>query len=220
MASGGSISASVKYANSFSDYSHSSAIKATRTYGATSSTMSSSELEAMNISEKNISNLEKINSKTYRLTARSTLTEDNVANYIKQGFNSNFNKNNYTMEHTTNGDQEIYDFNLLINGLKSNIGYTIFIDENKITVIDNMKNYNENIATVYSTKSANEFDEENAIEIALERNPSVHKNIKITLYSTLKRIDVGTGKMYFDVNLRSYDTLLEVESIITETFEM
>ena len=124
------------------------------------------------------------------------------------------------MEHTTNGDQEIYDFNLLINGLKSNIGYTIFINENKITVIDNMKNYNENIATVYSTKSANEFDEENAIEIALERNPSVHKNIKITLYSTLKRIDVGTGKMYFDVNLRSYDTLLEVESIITETFEM
>ena len=220
LASGGSISASVKYANSFSDYSHSSAIKATRTYGATSSTMSSSELEAMNISEKNISNLEKINSKTYRLTAKSTLTEDNVANYIKQGFNSNFNKNNYTMEHTTNGDQEIYDFNLLINGLKSNIGYTIFINENKITVIDNMKNYNENIATVYSTKSANEFDEENAIEIALERNPSVHENVKITLYSTLKRIDVETGKMYFDVNLRSYDTLLEVESIITETFEM
>lgn len=220
LASGGSISASVNYANSFSDYSHSSAIKATRTYGAISSTMSSSDLETMNISEEKVSNLEKINSKTYRLIARSTLTEANVANYIKQGFNSNFNENNYTLEHTTNGDQEIYDFNLLINGLKSNIGYTILINEDKVTVIDNMKNYNENIVAIYSAESANEFNEENAIEIALEKNPSVHENVEITFYSTLKRIDVETGKMYFDVNLRAYDTLLEVESIITETFEM
>ncbi len=43
-----------------------------------------------------------------------------------------------------------------------------------------MKNYNENIVAIYSAESANEFNEENAIEIALEKNPSVHENVEIT----------------------------------------
>lgn len=218
LATGATISSSVSFANSFSDYSHNSAIKATRLYGNTGVSVKSLDNIATNIKMNDVVGLKE---KVYFLqNNRITISKAEAINYIKEAYNSNLDSDKYLIEHVVNDIQEIYDFNLIINGVRSNIGYTVIVENGKVTTIDNMKNYSENISDFTNIQSINEFNEEEAVQIALSRNPVINDNIRITLDSTLKRYDVDTKKMYFDVNLKYYDTLLGVKSIITETFEM
>lgn len=92
------------------------------------------------------------------------------------------------------GHKDLKDYLLSLNGVRSNIGYTVIVENGKVTTIDNMKNYSENISDFTNIQSINEFNEEEAVQIALLRNPVINDNIRITLDSTLKRYDVDTKK--------------------------
>ncbi len=219
LADGYSINNSITYANSFTDYAYNSAIKAVVKYGSLNAVLSSSNLEQMLISDSSNAIIEEINLKSFVVNNYTTFTSVGVANYIKKAYDEDFDISKYHVEHTINMDQEIYDFNLLVNGIKSNIGYTVFIENSNIIVIDNMKEFTEESNFTYTITDLY-FDEDNAIKNALAKHPPIHENVQVTLESTLKRYDAMTGKTYFDVNIRAYDTILEVESIVTETFEI
>lgn len=217
LASGATVNASITYANGFSDYSYPSNMKSARKYGTTSVTLKSEEIAEYNM---NSSKLEEQKIKTYSRNYRKNISKDEVVEYIKDSYNSSFDLNNYIYSYNDNGEEQIYTFNLIVNGVQSNIGYTVIVDNNNINVIDNMKIYNEKSAMYYKPLNIENFDEEAAIKEALEKHPSIHENIEVTFHSTFKHFDVETGKMYFDVNLKVYDKVLDVKSIVTEKFEM
>lgn len=219
LASGGTIKASIEYANEFDDYKK-SGIKSTKIYGASTSKLNSEDLDFI-FSDKNIniSKVEQKPKKIYGLSKKKSIEITDVIEYIKKSYDLNFNLNNYNLEVTRNEEETIYDFNLLIDGAKANIGYTVFVYEEKIIVIDNMNGHDES-ASRLNTCKLEDFDEEMLKQKALSKYQTSDKNIEITIDSTLKTFDVETNKKYYNVFIQYHNKSLDISSILVETYEI
>ena len=212
LSNGYTIAQSRNYANSYTGYIDSSSITDIRSYGATSNTMNVLTPEVMSIKDNTV----------HTISVGTELKEADLVSYIKK-YNKDFNEKDYVVEHITNDDGDIYNYNLVINGIKTTIGYTITNSENKIELIDNMagkaSKINE-LKQVVAKKDLRNFDKEAAIEEALNRHKVDHKEMSIKLRDTHVRYNVEKGRIEFVVAIDYYDSQLDVKSIFTETFEM
>lgn len=224
LSSGGTINESINYANGFSDYKKNSNIKSTKKYGSTTASLNFTveELETMSeiITSQNVKNkIDTVTKKTYALSKKEIVEVSDIINYIKNSYNSSFDINNYQYEMTETDSESIYDFNLIIDGAKSNIGYTVFVTNDEITVVDNMNNYSEGKSAI-NVCSLENFDEDELKNIALSRHQNHADEYEISIESTSKSYDVENGKKYFDVFIKYYNATHDVTSIVVESFEI
>lgn len=163
----------------------------------------------------------KLESKNIKLNKNSALNQNDNIKYIKENFDNNFNVDDYIEEVTTNKEQTIYTYSLKINGIKSNIGYTIIKSnvENNIELVNNMND--KNISQLKDMKkvenTANISEEELIMKALSKHNES--KTI-ISYNSSQKYYDAVKDVLYFDVYLNSYDAVTNTNAVITESFEI
>lgn len=218
LSNGSSVESSFIYANGFNDYQYLLNMKSARRYGNQYIAFSSYNKS----NEKSYSLTDSITQKEkiYNINANQKFTIENIINYIKETFNKSFDPNKYIYIYNYNGNEEIYSFNLLIDGIQSDIGYTVIVTNNKLHIFDNMKEYNENTNTQNKLKSSIKFDENLAIEKTINKYKNINSDIEITFDSSKKYYKTAENKFYFDVNLKYYNKKLETTSIITDTYEI
>lgn len=144
------ISNMVTYANSY-NYT-STDIKNTRVYGnTTQSTFSSGTGTAImsnpsNLLLTNIDNRKtSVNKEVENLNnLNSEKVKDIISDIIIKSVNQDFDSSNYTMEIANNDYGNIYDLYFMINGVKTNLGYTIFTNQEKTMITDIYNNMNHN----------------------------------------------------------------------------
>lgn len=224
LSTGVSINSAIRYANSFSDYAFPNEIKATREYGyiafkpKSQSVYSTEQISLLN-------NMEVIDSKTYDLESK-VISNELIANYVKIAFNENFDLNDYSYAYVEAIENEnitkIYDFNLLINDMPSNVGYTVMVDKNFIQIINNLKSFDKQSTKKVPkvTSISNEEEEKLIKETVNYYKSNISENMKIEFESTRKHYDVNTNKSYLDINMIERDTTNDTIAIVTETFEI
>lgn len=209
LATGVSINSAIRYANSFSDYIHPSNIKSTREYGYTAYKPKTNTSYTMSTIDKT----QIIDSISYELLT-DYISIETISDYIRKSYNEDFALIDYEYSYTESSTEKsitkIYDFNLLINGLPSNVGYTVMVDENSIQIINNMKSFDKQ-----SIKN-----EKDLIENTIKKYKSNNNNMEIEFESTKKYFNIDTNKSYLDINIIEKDKISGVKSILTETFEI
>ncbi len=164
---------------------------------------------------------------TYTLNVDAKLEEDDEEEFIRESiektiiekFNKDFQKDHFKVEKTSSDNENIYDYHIYANDIKTLLGYTIIIIDNKVTIYDNMNEYNE--LEIYNklVNFKSNIDEDAKIKEALLENPSTDTT-DVKFYSTLKWYDEKKDKFYFDVNLKVTDKGIGTYGMRTATFEM
>lgn len=162
---------------------------------------------------------------TYTLNIDANLEDEDafiresIEKTIIEKFNKDFQKEHFKVEKVSNDNEIIFDYYIYANDIKALLGYTIIISDNKVTITDNMNDYNE--LEIYNkiVNFKSDIDEDAKIKEALLENPSTDSS-KVTFHSTFKRYDEKKDKFYFDVNLKFSDKAMVAYSIATISFEM
>lgn len=134
------------------------------------------------------------------------------------------NIKDYEVNYTKNESYDIIDYTLLINGFKSQLGYTVFKYPDKIIIYDNTTNEIEqinNYAKNVTTNNNLSFNETEIIEQVLAQYTEKFNklsNKKINLESTLKRFDISNNKYYFDINVMITDEVQNTSYISTYSY--
>lgn len=154
-----------------------------------------------------------------------------LGNIIKSKVSSNFNQDDFivktSQEQFVNSKNtevtKIYDFYLKIGGIRTNIGYTVFVEGNTVTSIyDNMKNYDvttlkaNNIMTI-KEKSQN-FSESRIVNMrakALNRGDYI-----TTILDEEKIYNVEENKTYYIIVVKETDSITQNSSVDYYTEEL
>lgn len=216
--SGATINSAVNYANSFTY--NTTTVKNTKLYGSTGSTINSTSFETMNAKENNLKEIN-INEK---LDSRTAL-KNQVSNIIKSNVNNDFSTDDFIVESAETNEGTIYDYYLKINGIKTNVGYTVFTSNNTVTkVIDNMKGKDINSlkSSSYSKLSIKKssVNKEELKNKALESIDPNYSTDTLELYDDFMLYDVETGKTYYMVLVKATDPIFNTHSIISHKFEI
>ncbi len=219
LANGYDVNQAVSYANSFT-YS-SSAIKSTKIYGFSNITISSSSLPEFETMDESVS--------SYTLNKKiSNVSKDNfksvIENEIKMNLNVDFNPDDYIIESAINDNGIIYDYYYTVNGIKTNIGYTVFTnyDSTKIIrIVDNMNgintkslsNTNTNGIQAKSKRLTSDLVnsmKEKALEISGEINYNTPTK---TIIDEYKYYDILENKLYYNIVVEIVDPIPNTKTI-------
>ena len=222
LAAGYSVSNAVSYANSFNYVN--SKIKSTQVYGNSGATINSvsSSLQANTISNSNELLSQYSVNESILLTTRimGVNKETAVGNMIKSKVNSNFNNSDFIVEKVENSDGVIYDFYYTVDGIKTNVGYTVFMnnDETFINkIIDNTKDFNiSNRITKSSVNNIDSLNDQKIKEIKAEAlkefyNPSFN----LEIVDEYKYYDILNNKLYYIVDVKQTDPLFNTSMILS-----
>lgn len=219
---------SVNYANSFI-YS-SSEIKNTRIYGLENTTINLSD--GSSYSTKNI-NLKEYNFNTKILLSNLNVNEKKllVGDVIKSSIDNDFISDDYTFEVSNNNFGKIYDYYLTINGIKTKLGYTVFLNKEEtkvLSIIDNMKNIN-----IIDTKINNQSRIKSTMDNLLVKQIEKVKNEIFSFTSELdsstltrsiineyKYFNVEDDKLYHIIQVKEIDKIFDTTSIIDYKVEI
>lgn len=194
----------VNYANSFG-YTTSD-IKNTRVYGNGSTSVFPASVKQL-MSAINIDNRKNTINEPYN-TNSSSLQEikSKIISLIKENIDKEINENDFIIETAQNDSGKIYDLYFTINGVKTSLGYTVFINHDGTIITDiynNMNNYApetlkkeknltiENKLNKITTTKFNEINK-NAINIVKLEN----FNATTEVVDTFNYYNVSEEKLY------------------------
>ncbi len=209
---GKTIKTSINIANSY-NYRNNSYMKSTVTFGSDKSLKSAKNTNS------------EFENKVY-LKNSAELNNTSGVEYIRKNFDNNFNEEDYYLETTSNDEQTIYTYSLKINGVKTNIGYTIIKNNinNDVEIIDNFQNKEltemKNISKL-SKSNIDSINEKDLVMQALSKyTNSSENNATISYNSSQKYYDAIKDVLYFDVYLNSYDPISNTNLVLTESFKI
>lgn len=215
--SGGTINTAIDYANSYL-YPHSSS----KAYYIALGNASYKNMTLKNLQSQSIVNIRSENErKIYTLNGNYNYSQ--LEEELKRKFSIE-NIKDYEVNYTKNESYDIIDYTLLINGFKSQLGYTVFKYPDKIIIYDNTTNEIEqinNYAKNVTTNNNLSFNETEIIEQVLAQYTEKFNklsNKKIKLESTLKRFDISNNKYYFDINVMITDEVQNTSYISTYSY--
>lgn len=215
--SGGTINTAIDYANSYL-YPHSSS----KAYYIALGNASYKNMTLKNLQSQSIVNIRSENErKIYTLNGNYNYSQ--LEEELKRKFSIE-NIKDYEVNYTKNESYDIIDYTLLINGFKSQLGYTVFKYTDKIIIYDNTTNEIEqinNYAKNVTTNNNLSFNETEIIEQVLAQYTEKFNklsNKKINLESTLKRFDISNNKYYFDINVMITDEVQNTSYISTYSY--
>lgn len=215
--SGGTINTAIDYANSYL-YPHSSS----KAYYIALGNASYKNMTLKNLQSQSIVNIRSENErKIYTLNGNYNYSQ--LEEELKRKFSIE-NIKDYEVNYTKNESYDIIDYTLLINGFKSQLGYTVFKYPDKIIIYDNTTNEIEqinNYAKNVTTNNNLSFNETEIIEQVLAQYTEKFNklsNKKINLESTLKRFDISNNKYYFDINVMITDEVQNTSYISTYSY--
>ena len=215
--SGGTINTAIDYANSYL-YPHSSS----KAYYIALGNTSYKNMTLKNLQSQSIVNIRSENErKIYTLNGNYNYSQ--LEEELKRKFSIE-NIKDYEVNYTKNESYDIIDYTLLINGFKSQLGYTVFKYPDKIIIYDNTTNEIEqinNYAKNVTTNNNLSFNETEIIEQVLAQYTEKFNklsNKKIKLESTLKRFDISNNKYYFDINVMITDEVQNTSYISTYSY--
>lgn len=214
---GGTINTAIDYANSYL-YPHSSS----KAYYIALGNASYKNMTLKNLQSQSIVNIRSENErKIYTLNGNYNYSQ--LEEELKRKFSIE-NIKDYEVNYTKNESYDIIDYTLLINGFKSQLGYTVFKYPDKIIIYDNTTNEIEqinNYAKNVTTNNNLSFNETEIIEqVLVQYTEKFNKlsNKKINLESTLKRFDISNNKYYFDINVMITDEVQNTSYISTYSY--
>lgn len=214
---GGTINTAIDYANSYL-YPHSSS----KAYYIALGNASYKNMTLKNLQSQSIVNIRSENErKIYTLNGNYNYSQ--LEEELKRKFSIE-NIKDYEVNYTKNESYDIIDYTLLINGFKSQLGYTVFKYPDKIIIYDNTTNEIEqinNYAKNVTTNNNLSFNETEIIEQVLAQYTEKFNklsNKKINLESTLKRFDISNNKYYFDINVMITDEVQNTSYISTYSY--
>lgn len=215
--SGGTINTAIDYANSYL-YPHSSS----KAYYIALGNANYKNMTLKNLQSQSIVNIRSENErKIYTLNGNYNYSQ--LEEELKRKFSIE-NIKDYEVNYTKNESYDIIDYTLLINGFKSQLGYTVFKYPDKIIIYDNTTNEIEqinNYAKNVTTNNNLSFNETEIIEQVLAQYTEKFNklsNKKINLESTLKRFDISNNKYYFDINVMITDEVQNTSYISTYSY--
>jgi|GEM_PF-6957722 len=215
--SGGTINTAIDYANSYL-YPHSSS----KAYYIALGNASYKNMTLKNLQSQSIVNIRSENErKIYTLNGNYNYSQ--LEEELKRKFSIE-NIKDYEVNYTKNESYDIIDYTLLINGFKSQLGYTVFKYPDKIIIYDNTTNEIEqinNYAKNVTTNNNLSFNKTEIIEQVLAQYTEKFNklsNKKINLESTLKRFDISNNKYYFDINVMITDEVQNTSYISTYSY--
>lgn len=215
--SGGTINTAIDYANSYL-YPHSSS----KAYYIALGNASYKNMTLKNLQSQSIVNIRSENErKIYTLNGNYNYSQ--LEEELKRKFSIE-NIKDYEVNYTKNESYDIIDYTLLINGFKSQLGYTVFKYPDKIIIYDNTTNEIKqinNYAKNVTTNNNLSFNEAEIIEQVLAQYTEKFNklsNKKINLESTLKRFDISNNKYYFDINVMITDEVQNTSYISTYSY--
>lgn len=216
------VSSAINYANSFT-YSNSK-IKNTKVYGN-----SGTVINPAIIAREYIAN-DKENILSYDINKNLNISNlsqsdkmNSIGNIIKKTINDDFNINDFIVETAQNDNGIIYDYYYTVNGIKTNVGYTVFVnsDETKIeTIVDNMNDINTSISTLEVTdiQSRTNLLSESRIESMREKaiattNTSDSNSPVRTIIDEYKYYDIKENKLYYNIVVEVVDPIPNTKAI-------
>ena len=213
---GDTVQKALDYANSFT-YSN-SAIKNTRLYGNEKLIIKFSIIAGINLPEKT----EKLSSYTVNQKLDiagldSIAKQRSIGEIIRTNVNENFNIDDFIVETAENDSGIIYDYYYTVNGIKTNIGYTVFIDskETKImNIVDNMNNIplKKDVNKIYLDP---QNLSENRLQIMRDKATAVNDDSLISkkIIDEYKYYDIKNNKLYYNIVVESIDMIPQTKSI-------
>lgn len=223
IATGASFLQSLNYANNY-NYMHNSNMKSIHYWGKYGTGIKNAK-ELLNDRSLSalIGDVVEDESLAYTIGNNIEPNRQNLGLYIKASFDEKFNINDYEYEKTYDEIQDltIHDYNLLINGAKTNLGYTIFEQNGKVTIYNHMEDYEKdnaiktnNLKTQNKNINKQELIEKALSEIKLEKNESAFFD------STERNFDVKENKEYLTVNILVMNNDYNTKMIISRSFEI
>ena len=151
-----------------------------------------------------------------------TEIKKSAENFIKNNINKNFNLKDYKVE--INGtDEKYYDYVLHVDGIRTNIGYTVVAEvSGQVRIYDNTENYiiaqvKNSIQTVShkATQSSANIARTNSMQTAIS-NDLTAQNYKVHLETAY--YDVFTNRLYnaVFVEVETSEGLFYVNEYLTE----
>lgn len=214
--SGGTINTAIDYANSYL-YPHSSS----KAYYIALGNASYKNMTLKNLQSQSIVNIRSENErKIYTLNGNYNYSQ--LEEELKES--SALKHKRLWSKLYKNESYDIIDYTLLINGFKSQLGYTVFKYPDKIIIYDNTTNEIEqinNYAKNVTTNNNLSFNETEIIEQVLAQYTEKFNklsNKKIKVESTLKRFDISNNKYYFDINVMITDEVQNTSYISTYSY--
>ncbi len=219
--SGASINASVNYANSFTY--NTTTVKNTKLYGNTGAT-----LKSISNFEVQSNNQDELKIKEYNMYTKldsKTSKENQMENIIKSKLSKEFNLEDFIVETAVNDEGTIYDYYLKIDGVKTNIGYTVFVSNNNVTkIVDNMNGYTSSslkssVKNKISVKKSS-INKEELKKQALNTEDPNYSTDSLELYDDFMMYDVENGKTYYIILVKATDPIFNTHSIVSHKYEV
>ena len=241
VAAGYTVQQAAEYANSYYYPQGSEGAKEYKIYGSTGLRLTSSRNMAAPSSSAN----EQVSRNEY--VFKKTATKDTITDLIKKTLNKDFYNYEYTLKETypENGDEKvtIQDYVLTVNGVETNLAYTVRIDDNEIKIYDNTEGKDFKVVKEKVEKALSRKIEKS--KISEVKNNIMQKNKKISLvdsdyikryyyfkdhnlnemynqdhylYSVkneYKYYDAKLDKLYYNIDVESKD--LETNSLLVYT---
>ena len=183
--SGGTIAEANDYANS-SWYTF-SAIKNTNIYGNSSVRLNPLTYSAISNGSASYYN-------EYKVDKYSNNVIDTITEAIKEKINKKFDINDFVVTKSISNEKEIYDIGLVVNNIKVNVGYTVFVQNNIVQKIyDNT--YNQNINEI--KENIKTMDKEKLEKAAMSNNTVIYdyKKNKLIEYTQQYNYDSAGNKI-------------------------
>lgn len=191
------LSAAVTYADSFTY--NDSRVKSHNQYGNWNQPLRTTSLnyETMsNIVIDNRNNSVEIDVTNYN----ETRIIKSIETWIKENIDENFDINSYEVEKTIQESRIIYDLKLVINdNIKTKLGYTIFVSDNKITnIFDNMNNNDDvEVKTQVNAILNNKVSIQSSESIVKLANNNIdYDNFEVVTQDSYTYFDDDNNKVY------------------------
>lgn len=186
--SGGTIAEANDYANS--SWYVFSAIKNTNIYGNSSVRLNPLTYTALSNGSASYYN-------EYKVDKYSNNVIDTITEVIKEKINKNFDIKDFVVTKSISNEKEIYDIGLVVNNIKVNVGYTVFVQNNVVQKIyDNT--YNQNINEI--KENIKTMDKEKLEKAAMSNNTVIYDYKKNKLIEYIQQYNYDSaGNKIIDV---------------------
>jgi len=155
-----------------------------------------------------------------------------IGSIIKLVVNHDFNIKDYSVEKSIMEDDiaivKIYDFRFTINNIKTNVGYTVYLNEEEteiLSIYDNMKGL-EFLNLKASDKTNLELKVRNLTEIKRVRAQNMvlakhyQNNVDKTVDSANLYYDILENKLYYNISIKEIIQGSEEVALILHSIEL
>lgn len=193
----------VNYANSFSYVT--SDIKNTRIYGNGGISVFPSGESKINKSGIIIDNRKHIINQEYDININSIQNiKTKIVNIINNKISKDITESDFTIEMAENDNGKIYDLYFMINGIKTNLGYTIFTNKEGTIITDiydNMNSYKTSTlkkerTEIIRQKLENTIDLNKIKKNTLKMAKAENMSLTVSVINSFKYYNVDEEKMY------------------------